>query len=57
MEDILKAILDRLDAANRKLDALDQQIQAIDAKIITSGNSLGKSLSETTATLGAMKLG
>lgn len=57
MEQVLKAIMDKLDEVNKRLDNLDATMKSIDARVSSGGFANGKTLGETSASLGEMRLG
>lgn len=57
MEQALKAIMDKLDSVDNRLDEISERLRLIEIAITSDSKNLGKSLGETNATLGGMRLG
>lgn len=57
MEQVLKAIMDKLDSVDNRLDEVSERLRLIEIAITSDSKNLGKSLGETNATLGGMRLG
>lgn len=57
MEQVLKAIMDKLDSVDNRLDEVSERLRLIEIAITSDSRNLGKALGETNATLGAMRLG
>lgn len=57
MEQVLKAIMDKLDSVDNRLDEVSERLRLIEIAITSDSKNLGKSLGETNATIGVMRLG
>lgn len=57
MEQVLKAIMDKLDEVNKRLDNLDSTLKSLDARVSSGAAMKGNTLGETSANLGQMRLG